>query len=1044
MRKLLNLNHKITASITALLFFFAVIVASPIQAADDAPDTDTTSTRVTQLSQADTEQATEDEGVLEEVIVVGTQIKGAAISEALAVSVFSSADIESMGVVSGDELFDKLPEQGQNFQSEAEVASGGVNSVNGDIGAFNLRNMGTGNTLALLNGRRLVMAAGFQTELVGGSYVPVNTANTNALPVRGVSRVEVLRDGASAIYGADAVAGVINTVIKSNFDGLTVTARYDWYDNVPRNDYRASIEWGHDFNEGRSNISMFADYYHRDPVAAQDDKRWANSDFRWRLPEDSPWQTSTSFRNTYIDSAFGQFDAESSRTGGSSDGAPWLRSNGRFEVYPIDSVNCDHEDAWNINEAVCGLRDGQGVNQDGATGPWRYNPNSVTQLVSEMDRYNVFMFLNHEFDNGVEAYTELGYYRAENIQDRYPAATTTGVEMVVGPENYYNPFGPCGSPNRIPGLDEDEFPCEGVPLLMDYYRWVEYPRVTETTNTTWRFVQGFRGEWGEWDWDTALVYSEAERNNVVHNRVSNNLMEEALYDSTPAAYNPFWGEVLDSNVERALVDVYRKNKTDLLLVDFKISKAELFNLPAGPVGMLLGAEWRQESFSDKRDPRLNGTIPYTDTDGDTFPFISDVANSSPSADSNGERDVGSLFVEFAVPVFKNFDLQAALRYEDSSDTESTTVGKLAFGWRVFEPLLIRGSWSQAFRAPNLVTINENLVVRTNTTTNYSARYAIEQWEATHDPDDPEFDAAEDAIIGSGGAQRRASGSKDLVPEESTNTSIGLVWTPTENLMFTVDFWTIEKEDTIGLFGETNHSLLDALLRIENGLNGCASFIGDPAVGYLDVDPGSVQYYTAAGICPVGQLEYVNDKYANLDTRIVEGHDIGVFYSLDGNSGSWDFSLRGTFYDKYEQKAGPLTQVLIDASEAGVFPDAFPAPRGFDDLLRQDGNQTTKYTANLRWNRNAFGVNLSAYYLSSFIQTSLGVRDGEKWVIPSMTTYNTSLDYRFDVWGSSSRFRFGVNNMFNERAPLADRFYGYFADAHRDMGRYFYVDLRMGF
>ncbi|MFC1778204.1 TonB-dependent receptor, partial [Pseudomonadota bacterium] len=114
------------------------------------------------------------------------------------------------------------------------------------------------------------------------------------------------------------------------------------------------------------------------------------------------------------------------------------------------------------------------------------------------------------------------------------------------------------------------------------------------------------------------------------------------------------------------------------------------------------------------------------------------------------------------------------------------------------------------------------------------------------------------------------------------------------------------------------------------------------------------------------------------------------------------------------------------------------------LLRQDGNQTTKYNFSLRWRREAFGVNLSAYYLSSFIQTSLGVRGGQKWVIPSMTTYNASFDYRFDAWDADTRLRFGINNFTNERAPLADRFYGYFADAHRDMGRYFYVDLRMGF
>ena len=151
--------------------------------------------------------AQDDDTALEEVIVVGSQIKGASISEALAVSLVDAEAIEAMGVDSGDELLALIPEKGQNFFNEAENISGGVNSGRGDLGAFNLRNLGTGNTLVLLNGRRVVNSATYQTEEVGGSFIPVNTANSNHLPVWGIDRVEVLRDGASAIYGADAVAG---------------------------------------------------------------------------------------------------------------------------------------------------------------------------------------------------------------------------------------------------------------------------------------------------------------------------------------------------------------------------------------------------------------------------------------------------------------------------------------------------------------------------------------------------------------------------------------------------------------------------------------------------------------------------------------------------------------------------------------------------------------------------------------------------------------------------------------------------------------------
>ena len=203
----------------------------------------------TNTDQADVD-ADQESGDIEEVIVTGSQIRGAAISDALSVSVISAADIDAMGLESGDELLDAMPEQGQNFFNEAENISGGVNSARGDIGAFNLRTIGTGNTLVLMNGRRVVNAATFQTEAVGGDFIPVNTANSAAIPVFGVERVEVLRDGASAIYGADAVAGVVNTVMKNDYEGFSIRGRWTTFDDIPRDDISATIEWGNLFNVG--------------------------------------------------------------------------------------------------------------------------------------------------------------------------------------------------------------------------------------------------------------------------------------------------------------------------------------------------------------------------------------------------------------------------------------------------------------------------------------------------------------------------------------------------------------------------------------------------------------------------------------------------------------------------------------------------------------------------------------------------------------------------------------------------------------------------
>ena len=136
-------------------------------------------------------QDTNDSTDVEEVVVVGSQIKGAKITGALPVSVVSLKDIETIGVDSGEDLLENIVEQGANYFNEAEDASGGVNANRGDVGAYNFRNMGVGNTLVLLNGRRLVNSGTYQTELIGGDFVPTISANSNLIPVYGLDRVAV-------------------------------------------------------------------------------------------------------------------------------------------------------------------------------------------------------------------------------------------------------------------------------------------------------------------------------------------------------------------------------------------------------------------------------------------------------------------------------------------------------------------------------------------------------------------------------------------------------------------------------------------------------------------------------------------------------------------------------------------------------------------------------------------------------------------------------------------------------------------------------------
>jgi outer membrane receptor protein involved in Fe transport len=975
-------------------------------------------------------QEDEDE-VVDEITVTGTQIKGAKISDALAVSVFSAEDIEIMGIESGDELIDMIPELGQNFFSETDTA-GGVNAARGDVGAINMRNLGTGNTLVLLNGRRMVNMATYQTEEVGGSFVPVNSVNSNHIPVYGVKRVEILRDGASAIYGADAVAGVLNTVLKDDFEGFTIRGRTTDFDNLPRNDNALSIEWGKSFNGGATHVGVFARYYERDRVNSQDDPRWANSDFRYRFEGLDPsdpnaiYATNTQFRNDSANSLWGQFDIVSSV--GSSHS---LRQNevvdnlGEFEIYPIGDARCANTQA-NASAPVFDLGYGTCLHEDGQ-GTIRYNLNDNRDLLSELERTTIYGYLNHKFDSGLEFFSDFYFYDSKTNRLNAPAVDLGAVTLRVGAENYYNPLGPVGSPNRLPDtIIGTDVPAGGYELRMDFYRFGEYPRIVDNDGDAYRVLTGLRGSVRDWDWESAFVYSKATREDVTHNRLSNTLLTEALFDPTPAAYNPFSGGV-DTNIERALIDVYRKGETTLTSWDAKVSRAELFEMPAGSVGFVAGYEYRKEDYVDDRDPRLDGTINFIDFEGETYPLTSDVVNSSPTPDGAGDRTTNSLFAELQVPLHETLDVQLAYRFEDFDDIGSTGVGKVAFGLRPLESLLFRGSWSEAFRAPNLITINEAFVARSNTLNDYVCFYGEDQGTLAEDCDY--------AI------QRQATGSTSLVAEESTNTSFGIVFEPLQNLTITADYWTIEKDGTVGLFGEENHILYDLVLRLQAGTANCGSVAGNPTVVRSPFDPADtdlIDGYLAAGLCPVGQVDYVTDTYTNLDTRRLEGFDVGIYYNFETPIGMFDFRYNGSFYGEFEQTASSeLSTEVLAAQEAD--PTIVYPLRGLGDLLGIDGNQDERHAASVAWARGDWAASIQGFKIGGFDQI---LSSGAAFRIPSMTTYNAKFDYAFDIGDTDMRIRLGLNNLTDERAPIADTSYGFFQDAHRDWGRYYYLDLKV--
>ena len=958
---------------------------------------------------------------VEEVVVVGSQIRGAKITGALPVSIISSKDIEALGVDGGDELLENIAEQGLNYFNEAEDASGGVNASRGDVGAYNLRNLGVGNTLTLLNGRRLVNSGTYQTELIGGDYVPTVSVNSNLIPTYGIDRLEILRDGASAIYGADAVAGVVNNVLQKDYEGLLLRAKITAFDHFSTEDNTFNVKWGGFFNDGATNVSLFMDHYDRGSINAQEDPRWGAGEHRPFVDADSPWKTSTSFRNLSSNSLYGQFDmVSSSEHAGQSYNHLWTDSNGEFEIFPLGDSKCTNRGhpLFDTGYGTCIAQDGNGALRSNFWGP--------TDRRSQLIRNNLVIFINHQMDNGIESFTEFGAYNSDSDRIAHASYAFSSSKHRVGPNNYYL--------NQLK-VDVDGVPTAifaGKQLYIDNYRYEERQRLVNVKKETYRFLQGFRGTSGDWDWEAAYVNSIARHRDITSNRMSNNLLKAALDDPTPAAYNPFSAGV-NSNIERTLIDVYRKNESTLDMFDFKMSNSEFMSLPAGDVGLLVGFEYREEEIIDDRDPRLDGTITYTDYEGDTYPLVADVLNSSPTPDVSGARDITSIFMEMEIPLAESINAQLAVRNEDFSDFGDSTVSKLAIGWEIANWLTFRASVSTAFRAPNIIQMNEKQVVRSGTRYDRAAFQvnAVQSVENVIDSDSRYT------------IQRMATGAENLQAEESDNTSVGFVLTPMDSLIVTVDAWTIEKDKTIGLFGRENQTVNDMLLRFANGLNNCDTFAGDPLVVREAPDDGDAAGFAAAGVCPFGDIKYVKNDYTNMALRTVEGMDVGIYYTLDTNYGEFDFRYIGTFLDKFEQKASGEFAALQAKKDSGEIPASIPL-KGFGDLLEKDGIYDNKHTMRLSWDKGPWGASLTALKKGSFVQTSLGIKEGIPYVVDAMTLMDATVSYNFDLNGHDARIRFAVKNLEDERAPTADRYYGFYADAHNDYGRNYYMDLRVSF
>lgn len=948
---------------------------------------------------------------LEAFTVTGSNIRRVDAETAVPVTVIDSAEMLDRGASTMADFIETLGIA--EISGVTEIAAG-AQAAKGDAALVDLRGMGTGSTLVLLNGRRMAPHAISMAE----NGVPSLAPNINAVPRALVSRVEILRDGASAIYGADAAAGVINNLVSRDFVGRGVTFRLS--DTQHGGAGEVNVTAYDSFKRGDTHLSLTFDHFRRDGLAARDRVFSRNDDMRLRGNLPAPWNglpvtvtnangttsavRNNTFANTNAINQWGQWkrgfiqpDYETfvgsrptSNLGISTSATPpagvaTMSAAGVFYLVPTADGGVNFKQtapSKNIDNAE-NLTYGNGNN-------WR-------MLIPNTQRTQFAAFLDRTLKNGTSIFGDLLFYHAHSTGRRPGVDIKDPADpgLYVPAASPYNPFGvrfyhPTGAPNadgtqRLVGTPADVLVAGSVSpgANSDPYRGFR-PREYDVNSYTWRILGGVRGRFGQsWEWESALMASASYTKELEHYMIRESRLRQALLRTDATAFNPFPvtfkivnnqivvdkayynpASVLDPLYE----DEDRLGRAGVFLWDAKANGRLIRLFKGGEVGVATGVEVRYETYSDKRSAYVGMNPPGS---GSQYPILrdndNDIVNLSANVPIDAQQWVYAAYAELALPfvtrenrlpLVQALELTAAGRYEYFSIFGRTAKPKISLLWKPVDWLSIRGSVADSFRAPNLVQTNTAALSR------------------RIDADDPYrlevTNSADDNTV------RRLTyrrGNDALEPEEARSWSGGVVVDVPKlrGLSVTFDYFKVKQGNVIENSGaqavlDRDETMLvlatQAKLATGTSINqidlgsGTATYMGSPNVTRLpvtDADRAVFASYNADPAntvkrAPVGQFVSLVDDYINLSGRQIQGYEIGLQYRFPQTSFG-QFNLRAD-----------STHYLMRTSqgEAG-------AP--WLNELDRNGRADWRASASLNWRRAQWSAGWFTNYFGGFVDTS---------------------------------------------------------------------------
>ena len=823
--------------------------------------------------------AQEQETQLERVVVTGSAIKRLDAESSVPVTTVKMSDLREQGLTTVEQIL------GQLTASQSSLGtSQAVGSSTGGASFADLRGIGANKTLVLLNGRRIANNA------FDGS-----APDLNMIPIAAIERIEVLRDGASSLYGTDAIGGVINFITRKDYTGGSISLGFDSPQHAGGKTRNANAGFGYgDLDKEGFNVFGFVDLQKQDSINGN------QRDFNRRYP--GGLSASTFPANYYV---------------------PPKTAADTVTVYNPAGPACSGNNL---------LPAGDNTSCYITTSPYvDYIPES--ERASGMIKGT--LKLNNDHQIGAEYFVTRSEVRTQIAPVPYGALSMSAT----------NPYYP-----NNPALG-------GQDITVRWRDTVNGPRRDENVNTQQRFLLTADGTVQSWDYSVGASYNVNKvTEKLTHGYADGNIITKGVADGI---INPF-GEQTAAGLalaqSAAAAGTLMTGKGETWNIDAHASREVGDWFGAGRAAAIaVGTEFRKEKFSQVANT-------------DYAEIVVASTGVDPNTNSRGDRKVYAFYGELNVPVLKDLDLTAAVRYDKYNDFGNTTNPKFSFRYQPTKEVLVRGSYSTGFRAPSLYELN-----------------AAQTFTNSSTVSDPQLcpTGTGSPLLCKTQFQVLNGGNTQLQPEKSKSATLGFQFAPIADASFGIDFWWLRLKNLIGVIGDA--SLYDPANYGQFG----QYFHRNPA-GQLSTDGTA---------CPGADCGYIDVRQQNLGGTNTNGFDLNGNYRLRTAYGNVNFSLNSTYVTKYEfqeYQNGPWNQ------NVSVYAGAGPVFRW-------------QHTVSAVWSyANKYTLGLTAHHKTGYADDP----STDEGAVNRVASYTT-----FDLFGAykpikSLSLTAGVRNLFDRDPPLS--------------------------